>query len=248
MTNTMFSPLRRSTSWVFGLGLLLNWPALPTGNNPATVGSAPDSLADLPLTFTCPDSSVSSHALAVFISGDGGWKEFDQKICNGLAARGIPVAGLNALKYFMKARTPEGASWDLNRILNVCEQKWGKTEVILVGYSWGAEVMPFLFNRLNDACKKQVRDVILLSPGDQTAFEYHLSFLINRNGSDARAVKPELEKMYGCHTLFIYGSDEDPAWVKPLIKDHFSLKVLGGGHHYDGNTDLVNVTIRSFLN
>lgn len=206
-----------------------------------------DNLSDLPLTITNATGNEFSSTMAVFISGDGGWKDLDQKICNGLASKGIPVAGLNALKYFWKARTPEGASWDLARILQTYEQAWGKNEVILIGYSWGAEVMPFLFNRLSDEQKTRVKRIILLSPGDKTAFEYHLSFLVNQNGTNASRVVPELEKMYNYKTLFLFGSEESTAWVKSLIKGNFQLNMLKGGHHYNGDATLICENICTFL-
>lgn len=205
-------------------------------------------LSDLPLTITAATGNNFSDIMGVFISGDGGWKDFDQKICNGLASNGIPVAGLNALKYFWKARTPEGASWDLSRILQAYEQTWGKKEVVLIGYSWGAEVLPFLFNRLSDEQKKRVKGIVLLSPADKTVFEYRVVFLLHQNGGNASLVAPELKKMYNYRTLFIFGSDENTSWVKPLLKDNFQIKTLKGGHHYNGDTGLVSEAIGKFLN
>jgi type IV secretory pathway VirJ component len=42
----------------------------------------------------------------VLISGDGGWASIDKGIAKALVARGVPVAGLDSLRYFWSERTP----------------------------------------------------------------------------------------------------------------------------------------------
>lgn len=220
-------------------------------NEPPTTAEArlepAQSLADLPLTETLAKAGAASNRLVVFISGDGGWKDFDQQIADGLGAQGMPVVGLNALKYFWTTRTPEGAAWDLTRILTEYEQKWGKKEVVLVGYSFGGDVLPFLFNRLPDEQKHRVKGLIMLSPGSSAEFTFHFSSWTNKASVEALPVKPELLKMLAYPTLFLFGSDEDPAWVRPLTAGNFQLKVLTGGHHYGGNTSAIDAAIMDFL-
>ncbi len=211
---------------------------------PATAATA---LSDLPLIVTNATGGAVNNTMAVFVSGDGGWKDFDQNICNGVASRGIPVAGLNALKYFWTARTPESASQDLNRVLQQYESQWSRQDVVLIGYSFGAEVMPFLFNRLPDDQKKRVKAIVLLSPGEKADFEFHISSWLNQSSDKARPVAPELEKMYSYRLLFLFGSDENTAWLKPMIKGNFQIKTLEGGHHYGGNTAAISDAITGFL-
>lgn len=206
-----------------------------------------DPLDDLPLLLTpAAPGAPASDRMAVFISGDGGWKDFDQHICDELAAQGVPVVGLNALKYFWTARTPEATAWDLTRILQAYEKQWGKKQVLLIGYSFGADVLPFIFNRLNDAEKKQVTTLTLISPSQSADFEFHLGSWANRSSADARPVKPELEKMPDRRVLFLCGSDEDPSWLRPLARGSFQLKTLPGGHHYGGNTQLLSDAVLDF--
>ncbi|HMA10801.1 MAG TPA: AcvB/VirJ family lysyl-phosphatidylglycerol hydrolase, partial [Steroidobacteraceae bacterium] len=45
--------------------------------------------------------------MAVIISGDGGWAGLDRQIASELSRRGIPVVGIDSLRYFWHARTPE---------------------------------------------------------------------------------------------------------------------------------------------
>jgi len=135
---------------------------------PATVN--PESLDDLPLTEV-PATAKESDIFAVMISGDGGWAGLDQSVSGDLAARGIPVVGLNSLKYFWHARTAESTASDVNRIVEQYSARWHKPRVLLVGYSFGADVMPFVFNRLPAATRARVASVSLLGLGPNATFE-----------------------------------------------------------------------------
>ena len=81
------------------------------------------------------------------------------------------MVGLNSLKYFWTRRTPEEASADLVRVLDHYLGVWGKTEAVLVGYSRGADVLPFMASRLPPARRKQVRLLALLGPATAVQFD-----------------------------------------------------------------------------
>ena len=103
--------------------------------------------AKLPLVEV-PATKGASDTLVVFISGDGGWAKIDKAISKILADNGMPVVGLNALQYFWTKRTPESASRDLQAILERYFARWKKQRVLFVGYSRGADVLPFMIARL----------------------------------------------------------------------------------------------------
>jgi hypothetical protein len=60
---------------------------------------------DLPI-FLIPSPIQDTLPVAFLISGDGGWGSFDQAVAENLAERGIPVVGLDAIKYFRTLKTP----------------------------------------------------------------------------------------------------------------------------------------------
>ena len=111
------------------------------------LSSAAQSLA-LPLVEVPAAPGPTPDLMAVMLTGDGGWAGLDKGLAATFAARGIPVVGWNSLRYFWSARTPEGAAGDLDRILRHYLAAWGKSRAILVGYSFGADVLPFLASRL----------------------------------------------------------------------------------------------------
>ena len=100
------------------------------------------SLADLPL-LELPEPGSTGDTLAIIVSGDGGWAGLDRDVASQLAERGFPVVGLNTLQYFWTPRTPDGAAADLARILRTYLAAWKRKDALLIGYSLGAEVLPY---------------------------------------------------------------------------------------------------------
>src|SRR5262245_17941303 len=74
---------------------------------------APASAGEPPIGFPLievPAPPSDGTVMAFFASGDGGWADLDATIARAFAAQGIPVVGLNSLKYFQKRRTPDRAA------------------------------------------------------------------------------------------------------------------------------------------
>ena len=127
--------------------------------------SPPGSLADLPIIEVQPTGTGVNDTFAVLFSGDGGWAGIDRDVANVLASRGIPVAGWDSLRYFWTARTPSGVSGDLDRILRYYAQHWHKSKALVIGYSQGADVLPFAVNRLPATSRALVERTALISIG-----------------------------------------------------------------------------------
>jgi type IV secretory pathway VirJ component len=191
-------------------------------------------IADLPVheVFAQGDGKT----MAVIITGDGGWAGLDRELAAALAAKGIPVVGLDSLQYFWTPRTPEGAARDLERLLEHYRATWHSERVILVGYSFGAEVLPFLVNRFTPAWRARIAQVDLLGPGPSSSFEFHLSdWLGGGTKGDARPVKPEVEKLGDLKVRCFYGREEKDSLCPELDPARVSLEPLGGSHHFGGN-------------
>src|SRR5213592_4851781 len=121
------------------------------------------STAKLPL-IEVPVMKGTSDTLVVFVSGDGGWAKIDKSISKVLAENGMPVVGLNALQYFWTKRTPDSAARDLQSIVEKYLKTWKKERVVFVGYSRGADVLPFMIDRLPAELQSKTRLIALLGP------------------------------------------------------------------------------------
>ena len=206
-----------------------------TSLNPSAVEAG--ILRDLPLIELSADNS-QSNLMAVHITGDGGWGVTDKGIGEGLAKSGIPVVGLNSLKYFWTRRTPDETAGDLQKIILYYLTKWKKEKLILIGYSFGADVMPFLVNRLDPEVRSKVKLLVLLGASHKAAFEFHLTDWIGGSHSNNKlAVRPEIEKLKDIKILCFYGQDDQDNLCPQLPPDLVTAISLKGGHRIGGNFD-----------
>lgn len=220
----------------------------------ARTAALPRALADLPLIVVPARlGSVASAAsgsddqwFGVFLTGDGGWVGLDKGVSNELAKHGIPIIGWDSLKYFWKRRTPEGASQDLDRVLRYYAHAWGRSHVLLIGYSQGADTLPFMLNRLPEATHRLVGYTTLLGISDNALWEFHLATWLGKPPKGIPTA-PELERWSGAPYLCIYGeSDADAACEQETGHDGTALK-MGGGHHFGGGYDKIADEILSRL-
>jgi type IV secretory pathway VirJ component len=199
----------------------------------AVPGSA--NLSDLPL-IELPATGDAQNLLAVIISGDGGWANIDKKLGEYFSSQGISVVGLNSLKYFWTRRTPDGASMDLLRIISHYSNAWNKDKVLLVGYSRGADVLPFMTNRLPTQALSKVVGVALLGLEEAVDFQFHLTdWLSSDNPKSALPVRPEVEKLKGLRVVCFYGSEEKHSLCDDLDTNFVTSIQMSGGHHLGGD-------------
>ena len=194
------------------------------------LAAPPSQLSDLPIVEL--PVSAGGKRFAVLLSGDGGWAGIDKSLGAALAAQGVPVAGFDSLRYFWSARTPDELAADLDRVIRYYAARWGRSEVILVGYSQGADVLPFAINRLPASTRASVRLAALLGPGQKASFEFHLGNWLGPSGD--LPIAPEALKLSATDTLCIYGAAERGSLCPELAPDHARSVALTGGHHFDG--------------
>ena len=195
-----------------------------------------------------PDVKADRDVLAVIISGDGGWASIDRQLGDYFSSQGIPTVGLNSLKYFWVRRTPDSAAIDLQRIIDHYSTVWQKKKLLLVGYSRGADVLPFMANRLPQDIKARVLAVALLGLEDSVDFKFHLSdWLGGSSNKEALPVKPEVEKLAGMKVLCFCGESEDNSLCLRLDTTVVKAVRMGGGHHFGGNYKTIAEIIFNYV-
>ena len=199
----------------------------------------PAQLADLPVVEVPP--TTAGPRLAVLISGDGGWAAIDKGIAAALQKQGVPVVGFDSLRYFWSPRTPEGLAADLDRLIRYYADRWKRSEVILIGYSQGADVLPFALNRLPARTRARVKLTALLGLGQRASFEFHLSNWIGPSGD--KPIAPEARKLLAADTLCIYGQEERDSLCPQLAPTHVRALSLAGGHHFGGDYEALAARI-----
>ena len=205
---------------------------LTTRTATATAAAAPPAdIGDLPVQEV--HASGSSDEFALLMTGDGGWAGLDQELAARLAASGVPTVGLNSLKYFWSERTPDATARDVARIVRHYLTAWNKKRVLLVGYSFGADVLPFVVNRLPPDLRERVASVSLLGIDSNASFEVRVADWVGGDNGGP-ATRPEVARITQLPVLCLYGEGEKDSICPGLSAPGVKLEQVGTGHHFGG--------------
>ncbi|HEY9131343.1 MAG TPA: AcvB/VirJ family lysyl-phosphatidylglycerol hydrolase [Dyella sp.] len=214
------------------------------------------SMADS-LTVIAPAAGARPPAgredvLAIVYSGDGGWRDLDKQLGAKLSERGVPVLGVSALSYFWRTRSAADSAADLEVLIQQNLAVFHKKRVWLIGFSFGADVLPSIIAKLSPESRAAVAQLVLLSPTRDASFEIEMEGYM-REGWFKTHTQEWMQKFnpvehYDALPLLLaldghppvvcyYGTDEAddtictekslPTWVRVMAKK--------GDHHFDGD-------------
>jgi type IV secretory pathway VirJ component len=204
-----------------------------------------DRVNNIPVVITNAKFQNKEAPVVLLISGDGGWYGFEQSIADNLANLGLPTIGLNSKKYFWNRRSTEETAGDMGILLNYYGKEWGKDRYLMIGYSLGAEIIPFVVNGLPEKVKPRILSAVLLSPDISTDFEVHFSNMLGMgNRQNTYNVVEEIIKMQSVPTLCIFGENEKSQVPGLLKKTSVKIRIIPGDHHYKFNLPLIIQTMK----
>lgn len=214
--------------------------------DPSYIIPSSDQAKNIPLVITRAKTENKNAPIVLFISGDGGWYKFEQSIADNLSLAGIPTLGIDSKKYFWTRKTPDETASDLLKMLNQYSREWERSSFVLIGYSLGAEIVPFVATRLNDLTKTSLVAAVLLSPTGRTDFEVHFSDMLGMGRSEtAYNVIDEINKIKDIPVLLIYGEGEKTKVPDLLTGKTIKLEKIPGDHHYRFNIPLIVDVMKS---
>lgn len=231
-------------SCVLGIAMIWN-PFARVSLEKATVVLPAGRAAEAPPTG-------SGDVLAIIYSGDGGWADLDKQLGNAFAARGIPVLGVSTFKYFWRNRSPEQSAEQLDALMGKYLAQWHKRRVWMVGFSFGADVLPTIIGKLSPANRERITQLVLLSPGRDLNFEIELEGYMIKQGWLKEHLKelmqhinpvehypslPPLRALQGKPPVVCYyGTDDagDSLCDEPGLPAWVTVHAKKGGHHFDG--------------
>jgi type IV secretory pathway VirJ component len=226
-------------------GLALIW-------HPWSHVSLEDATIVIPAAAGVAPPPGKDDVLAIVYSGDGGWADLDRQLGDVFVTRGIPVLGVSMLPYFWRARSPDLAAAELDALITDHLASSGKHRVWLVGFSFGADVLPTLLDKLSPASRSRVTQLVLLSASRTANFEIELqgymreswfsthlkTFLQWVNPVPHYDALPPLLALQGHPPVTCYYGVEDiddtvcarnvlPAWI--------TVHQMPGDHHFGGD-------------
>lgn len=220
--------------------------------HPWTHASMAKATTVLPATAAAPPGK--DDVLAIVFSGDGGWRDLDKQLGGKIAAHGIPVLGVSALEYYWHGGSAERTAADLDALMTDYLARWHKRRVWLIGFSFGADVLPTVIEQLPAVERARVAQLVLLSPTRDLNFEIELEGYMRENWlkTTLKAITervnpvphypalPPLLALQGHPPVSCYYGEEErddtvcaqaplPAWV--------TVHPMPGDHHLGGDYD-----------
>jgi type IV secretory pathway VirJ component len=207
----------------------------------ARATGAPAGLDELPIVEVASTGPGHADTFGVLLSGDGGWAGIDAELSARLARHGLPIVGIDSLRYFWRARTPESTAADVQRVIEHYQAAWKRERTALIGYSQGADVLPFIINRLPPEGRRAVVSAVALSLSTTATFEFHLSSWVGASGD--RPTMPEVQRLSRGPLWCVYGKDDGDALCPELDPGVFHVVQLPGAHHFDGDYERVSAIV-----
>jgi type IV secretory pathway VirJ component len=199
--------------------------------------------ANQPLPVVKVPAPIGSHGpLLLVLSGDGDWTGFMKELADIAAAHGAPVLGLKMRTYLSTPRKPDQVAADLEPVVREQLKEWNRDDIVIIGYSRGADTAPFIVNRWPTDLRARVRALGLIGLSDNASFEFHWEDLaIDVSRPTDIPTRPELEKLAGLSILCFRGEDEQKsACARPAAS---MRTIVHDGKHRakagDGTSELV---------
>jgi type IV secretory pathway VirJ component len=226
---------------------LIIWKPFPRPSlEDATVKLVPDAQAP----------AGHDDVLAIFYSGDGGWRDLDKELGARLVKRGVPVLGVSCLDYYWRNRSPDVSAQDLDALITKYTAQWHKQKVWLIGFSFGADVLPTIVDKLSPANRARITQMVLLSPSQDVNFEVELEgYIMVRENWLKTHIKqvmqsinpvphyPALPPITALQNkppmVCYYGKDDsdDTVCNNPQLPKWVKVYEMPGDHHFDYNYD-----------
>lgn len=190
--------------------------------------------------------------LTVVVSGDGGWADLDQQLGDAFAARGLPVLGINSFKYFWRLRSADEAAAQLDALLTENLARFHKQRIWMVGYSYGADVLPSIIDRLDPANRGRITQLVLLSPSRDYSWEIKFEGYMIARGRILAFAKRVLEKLskvpdypalppvqalgarFPVECYYGIADADDSLCTMPGLPPWVTVHAKRGDHHFDG--------------
>ena len=218
------------------------------------LASAPDAaaFADLIRPFLAPVKAATvdglplvempatprTRRMAVFLSGDGGWRDVDKRVSEKLQSLGVSVVGWDSLRYFWRRKTPDEVAADLAAVISAYTRKWGADQVALIGFSFGASVIPFLYDRLDPSLRAHITMISLLSPGQAADWEIRVVGWFGAGPSSAATpLAPVVAATPGARVQCFYGDRDAENSCALFAGRGAELFKKHGDHHMGGDYD-----------
>lgn len=187
-------------------------------------------MGKLPLLRFNSKNDTADYFVILF-PGDGGWRDVMNTVTKGLTGRGVNVVGFNTLPYFRKKKTAAQVASDIQKVMDYYMSVWNKKYVVLGGYSFSAEMLPFAYNALESSYQSKILQIILLAPSHLADFKVSLFIY---PASHSTPLIPELKKIPPEKMLIICDGVKESVCKSMPYENPFNIVYFKCNHWFVG--------------
>lgn len=194
-------------------------------------------------------ASAAGHKLAViFFSGDTGLRSWSLggRVAQQLAADGYPVTGIDALAAFSRRKTPGEVTELVQRAIEIASAGSPDGRVVLIGQSFGSDMIPLAVRGLPPELKRRIAKIILIVPGTHGYLQVSPGEIAGTAAPDLD-IRPLVSTLPRVPVTCIYGVEEQDTLCPTLGRAGAEVFGLPGGHALRRDTGRVLGIVRSAL-
>jgi type IV secretory pathway VirJ component len=221
--------------WLVCAGLLMGPAAAPYA----------DSSAELPLVRVAAAAGAPKGPLLLLLTGDGDWVEYMSNLAAAAAAAGSPVLGLKSRSYLSEPRKPDDVAAALEKAVRRALADWQRDDLVIVGYSRGADMAAFIVNRWPEDLRARVRGIGLIGLSEAASFEFHFEDLVREVHRPTDVpTRPELEKLAGIPLVCVHGEREHDSFCEQPVAG-MQVATHTGGHRGSSDDGSIAAVLRA---
>lgn len=228
--------LPRRRRWPFYLGAGLAITATAAALWLADIGAFGGQLYfDIPARQAA--APARKDVAAVIFSGDMGFKVgMGPRMAKHLTAAGIPVTGVSSLVHFRTRRSPAEIRAFVEDAMRHARTTFGASRLILIGQSYGADMLHVGLAALPAAERRQIALVEFVVPTDTVYYQISPGELFEWRAPDADAMTTA-RQLDWVPLLCIRGAEERNSLCPRLRQPNVEHVTLPGGHalHWDSD-------------
>jgi len=192
------------------------------------------------------EASAHTKPLVFYISGDGGLNRFSNELCTAINKEGFDVDAMDSKSYFWSQKTPARTAEDISDFLSKKIARRPNQQIVLIGYSFGADVLPFVLNRLPKNIADKIKVSFLMASSGSTDFVIHIADLFGSGKRRGMDVLSEVNKISNKKIVILNSSDDKQLNAGKITIKHIT-EILPGGHHFDGDIDEIVKAIVKYI-
>lgn len=193
-----------------------------------------------------PPKPPAPKPLALVLSGEGGWRAFDDLVAGWLAGAGYWTGGFDAKAYFSDPQDDRQAFVkDLRAYAAQLEKAASSppgSPLLLVGFSFGADLAPWIAGA-GGWERGRIAAIVMLGPDEvgSTQFRWTEMLGLSQPTDHVFDTAEALRSAAGTPMLFIHGGADSKSSVPKLAaaapEPKTVIVVPGANHHFTGKED-----------